>query len=121
MSTIAIVAVPETQTRQWNRIVELFVAPARLFEDVLRDGSWWLPFVLTVVCSLCMTLSAAYRVGFREMAINSIRSDPGNAAILDPGAPAEQRDAVIRTTETTFKISAASTPFLILLYNALYA
>jgi hypothetical protein len=68
-----------------------------------------------------MTLSAAYRVGFREMAINTMRSDPATARVLESDTPADQRENAISTTETTFKVSAASTPVLILLYNALYA
>lgn len=120
MSTAVIVAVGNTHSRQWARIAELFFAPSRLFNEIARDGSWWLPFVLTVVCSLTMTLSAAHLVGFREMAINTMRGDPSTATLLDNSTPADQRESAISTTETTFKISAASTPALILLYNALY-
>ncbi len=116
----AVLTIEKAESRQWARVGDLFVAPRRLFADIPRDNSWWLPFVLTVVFSLSMTLSAAYRVGFREMAINTMRGDPGTAALLEPNAPADQRESAISTTETTFKVSAASTPVLILLYNALY-
>jgi hypothetical protein len=67
-----------------------------------------------------MSLSAVSRVGFREMAINTMRADPGAATLLDRNTPEEQRESAIETTEMTYKVGAASTPLLILLYNALY-
>lgn len=121
MSTAAI---PFPQPRgygQISRVTDLFRSPSRLFADVRRSTSWWLPFVLTVICSLTMTLSAVSRVGFRQMAVNTMKADPGTAILLEPSTPADQRQQAIDTTETTLKVSAAATPLLILLYNALYA
>lgn len=108
-------------SRQLSRVVDLFFAPRRLFTEIRSDKSWWLPFVLTIVCSLAMSLSAVRLVGFREMAISTMRSDPGTASLLDRNTPVEQRESAIEMTQTTYKVGAASTPLLILLYNAVYA
>lgn len=119
MSTTAVtLPAPKTPSRQWLRLGWLFVAPGRLFEDIRLDQTWWLPFVLTVACSLTMSLSAVQRTGLRGMAIATLQSQPSAAAALD--GPAEQREQAIGVLATTYRISMASTPVLILLYNALY-
>jgi Yip1-like protein len=107
-------------SKQWIRIGDLFFAPTRVFNDILRDRSWWLPFLLTVVCSYTLTFSAAYKIGFRQLSVNIMRADPASAADYEDMSP-EQKNSILSTTETAFEISAFSTPALIILFNAIYA
>jgi ABC-type multidrug transport system fused ATPase/permease subunit len=67
-----------------------------------------------------LTFSAAYKIGFRQLAMNILRSDPASAANYEEMSPAE-KETVIGTTETAFKISAFSTPALIILFNVVWA
>ncbi len=102
------------------RLASLFLNPLALFQDIVNNRRWWLPYVLTVLCSLCLTLSAAHKIGFRRMATAVIHSDPDTAKRFDEVMSDEQKEGVLSTTETTFKVSAASTPVLVLLYNVFY-
>ncbi len=106
---------------QWRRIVDLFIAPTRLFQSILKDGSWWLPFLLTVICSYSLTFTAAYKVGFEQMVVNAMQANSMQSGNLDSQMSAEQRESTISTAETIFKVSAFAGPAVILLYNVIYA
>lgn len=120
MTTEILTAAKTNHSGQLGRLVDLFYAPERLFRNVLKDRSWWLPFLLTVVCSYVLTFSSAYKVGFHQMTVNAMLADPGNAARFNEDMSPEQRDAAIGAAETSFQISAFSAPALILLYNVVY-
>src|ERR1700739_815789 len=46
----AAVAVPEAQPlSEVARVVDTFVAPSKTFTDIIRNRSWWLPFILMCV------------------------------------------------------------------------
>lgn len=108
------------QMGEVTRLAFLFFDPAALFKDLVRNRRWWLPYVLTIVCSVWLTFSAAYKIGFRQMATTVIHSDHDAARRFDEMLNAEQQESALDTTETTFKVSAFSTPVLVLLYNVLY-
>jgi ABC-type multidrug transport system fused ATPase/permease subunit len=103
---------------QGGRVYNLFFAPTRTFADIRVNKSWWVPFLLTVICSYMLTLSGAAKIGFHQLTVNAVSS---NTNSLTEDMLPEQRESTISTAETTLKISAFSAPVLILLYNVLYA
>jgi ABC-type multidrug transport system fused ATPase/permease subunit len=114
-------SIPQGGLSELGRVGNLFYSPVRLFEDIRRNRQWWLPFVLTIACSYMLTLSGAYKFGFRQMVVNAVSADPSSASTLNDGLSAQERESAIETTETAFKISALTAPVIILLYNVLYA
>lgn len=113
--------VAPSPSNQMIRVLELFYAPIRLFKEVIHYQNWWLPYLLTVICSCTLTFSAAHKLGFRAMAINTLRSDPVASARFDEDMSPEQQAATLASLENTYRISAYSTPLLVLLFNVVYA
>jgi hypothetical protein len=98
----------------------LFFSPTRLFVDIPRNRTWWLPFLLTLTASYTLTFCAANKIGFTQLTTNAVLSDPATAARLEPMSQ-EQKDSFMSTAEIMFKIGAFSAPLFILLYNTVYA
>jgi hypothetical protein len=48
---------------QVERVVDTFVAPTKTFMDILRDSSWWLPFLLSSVLGLLFAYVILNKVG----------------------------------------------------------
>lgn len=61
---------------QVERVVDTFVAPSKTFADVLRSASWWLPFLLIVVCSYFLTGAIQTKVGWSQLVENEIHANP---------------------------------------------
>jgi hypothetical protein len=61
---------------QTERVVDTFVAPSKTFTDILRSTSWWLPFLLLVIVTLCATVVVDKQVGFERVAENQIHQNP---------------------------------------------
>ena len=121
MTTETLIAVKNDRMTQLRRIDSLFFSPRRLFEDILHNRSWWLPFVLTIVCSYTLTFSAAQKIGFRQLTINAMQVNPAASDSLNEDMTPAQRESAIDTAVITFKISSFITPVVILLYNVVYA
>ncbi len=49
MSDTVINAEASTSLSQVERVIDTFVAPSKTFHDILRDASWWLPWLLGVL------------------------------------------------------------------------
>ena len=41
---------------QVERVVDTFVAPTKTFKDILRDSSWWLPYLLGALVGCCLRM-----------------------------------------------------------------
>ena len=57
---------------QVERVVDTFVAPTKTFTDILRDASWWLPFLLSILVSLAFVTSIDRQIGFEQVAQTNI-------------------------------------------------
>jgi Yip1 domain len=111
---------PETHLSQANRVVNTFVAPSKTFTDVLRDRSWWLPFLITAVVTYLFIGAAAYKVGFHQLTINNISADPASAARMEQLPPAQQ-EAGMKFAETLTKGISFLVPVLALAAIAIFA
>ncbi len=60
------VAKAETSTplSQVERVVDTFIAPSKTFNDILRDSSWWLPWLLGVLVTLSFGFAIQQKIGW---------------------------------------------------------
>ncbi len=68
---------PPAGLSQIERVVDTFVAPSKTFHDILRDASWWLPFLLMFLGSISVGWSVQKELGFERAYVNSLKSSPG--------------------------------------------
>jgi hypothetical protein len=58
---------------QVQRVVDTFIAPSKTFNDILRDTSWWLPWLLGVVVALGYGFAIQQKIGWDKTYANILQ------------------------------------------------
>jgi Yip1 domain len=103
---------------QLQRLVNIFVAPSKTFTDILRDPSWWLPFLITVVVSVGFAYAVQERVGWDKVAENTIQASPKQQDRMANMTP-DQVARVKRGMASSFKYISYASPVLALIIAGL--
>ncbi len=59
-----------------ERVVDIFVAPSKTFADIRRNRSWWLPYLLLVVCGMGFSVTLVHKLGPGGIADSALRANP---------------------------------------------
>jgi hypothetical protein len=106
--------IPGAGLSEVERVVDVFVAPSKTFTDILRSATWWLPFLLMVIMTLCVTVTIDKQVGFPRVAENQIHQSPKQEDQFNNLTP-EQKAAQMRgRIAVTRYISYASFLFILI-------
>jgi hypothetical protein len=103
---------------QMERVLHIFTAPTKTFRDILRNTSWWAPFLLLVVMSLLSAVVIDKQVGFDTVVQNALHDTPkieSNMAELEPKARAAQ----IHMMSGSYRYTCYGSPILLLLVTGL--
>ena len=106
---------------QVERVVDTFTAPSKTFTDILRDASWWLPWLLSVLVTLGFGLAIQQKVGwdkaYANILLHSPQAQQDRLAQLPPDQQAKQKAAGAAFVKYIFW----ATPILSLLFSAIAA
>jgi Yip1 domain len=105
---------------QTERVVDTFVAPSKTFTDILRSTSWWVPFVLSSVLSLCVTFVIDRQVGFDRVVENQIHNSPKQEEAMSSLTP-EQRAGRMKGMIAGYRYTSYASPVFILVVSAIGA
>jgi Yip1 domain len=105
---------------QVERVVNTFIEPSKTFNDIKRNRSWWLPFLILVVLGYGFCFAAVQHVGWESLTTNVLRSQPKNAERLDKSTPAEQAQ-MLSVTKGIMEGFMVGSPAVVLILNALIA
>jgi hypothetical protein len=105
---------------QLERVVDTFIEPSKTFNDIKRNRSWWLPFLILAVLGYVFSFVAVQHVGWDSLVVNVLKSNPRNAEKLDKGTPAEQAQ-LISVTKGFMEGFMAGSPVVVLALSALFA
>jgi Yip1 domain len=105
---------------QGRRVVDAFVAPSKTFTDILRNQSWWLPFLLGALVSYGYLFSVEKQIGWHTLVQNTLRQDPKASERLANASPEEHARAEA-FTQTLIKGIFYVSPLLGLLTAAIAA
>jgi hypothetical protein len=75
---------------QVERFIDVFVSPAKTFNDIRRNASWWLPFVVICILSFGFAYVVLHKVGLATLVDSVIHN---NASLGDRIANASPADA----------------------------
>lgn len=104
---------------QWQRVGNIFVAPAKTFDDIQRGNtSWWLPFIVFLVFTYALFAGITMKIGWRQVARNNMAMSPRQAQRIDELAP-EQRRRAMKFVALMTEISVAASPVFILVAASL--
>jgi hypothetical protein len=96
-------AVPgDAPLSQAQRIINVFVAPTKTFNDIKRSSSWWAAWLLMAVVSFGFVATAAQKVGWEEIQQNQMKMNPKQMERLEK-APPDQRERQLRIGLTVTK------------------
>ena len=95
MSDIAVGAEASKPLSQWERVLDTFIAPSKTFTDILRDSSWWLPWLLGVLFTLSFGLAIQQKIGwdktYNNILLQSSQSQLDRLSQLPPDQQARQK------------------------------
>jgi len=124
MSSMPVSITPETPTgpglTQVQRVIYTFTAPSKTFTDIKRNTSWWLPFVITIVCSYLLFAGITMKVTWAQVAENNVKLNAKQAEQMEK-MPAEQRATSMKFAAIFTEGIMAATPFLALIFQAAVA
>jgi hypothetical protein len=102
-----------------QRIINTYVAPAKTFDDIKRNASWWAPWLLMSVVALIFIFVMQKKIGFEQISINEIaksaRADQFEK--LPPDQKAQQMGISVMMT----KVFSYGVPVTILIANVIVA
>ncbi len=105
---------------QGERLIDTFIAPSKTFTDILRDQSWWLPFLLTVLVSYGYLFAVQKQVGWDTVVQNTLKQDTKASERLANATP-EARAQAQSITLAIVKYTFYASPLLALLFAAVVA
>ncbi len=74
-----------------QRILNIFLAPSKTFEDIRRNTSWWVPWLLGSLISACFILTVDKRIGFETVVNNQMAQAPEFMKRAMERVPPEER------------------------------
>src|SRR5438874_334434 len=92
---------------QTARVVDTFIAPSKTFTDILRDSSWWLPYVISAVVGLTFAYVILHKIGLPTLVdgvIHNSKMLEDQIANATPDVAAKIRGRI----ETNFKFAYAA-------------
>jgi len=107
---------------QGQRLTCIFTAPSKTFNDIkLGNKSWWLPFLITVLCGAFLWTAINSQVTWRTVYENQQKLQPEFAKRMMDQMPPEQRAAADARGPKTQAITWALSPLGLLIYDLLMA
>jgi hypothetical protein len=104
---------------QVERVVDTFTAPSKTFTDILRDASWWLPWLLSILVTLGFGLAIQQKVGwdkaYANILLHSTQTQQDRMAQLPPDQQVKQKAIGAAFVKYIFW----GTPILSLLFSAI--
>ncbi len=97
---------PETAPKglsEPERVINTFIAPSKTMEDIRRNASWWLPFILTAIISSAFFFTIEKKVGFDQVVANQIAQSAKAQEQMDKMPPDQRERAMeMRAKGTKF-------------------
>ncbi len=101
-----------------ERVVDIFVAPSKTFTDILRNASWWLPFLLMLLVTIGSTVAVDKQVGFGRVAENQIQERPKQAEQYN-NLPADQKAAQLASMAKIYRVTSYGSFVFVLIFVAI--
>jgi hypothetical protein len=96
-----------------QRIVNTFFAPGKTFEDIRRNSSWWLPWLLISISSLVFSIVFVHKIDLVRMAREQV--EQSSRASTFEQLPPEQREAQLKFVSKFIEINFYLSPLYVLI------
>jgi hypothetical protein len=107
---------------QLQRVVNIYSAPSKTFADIKAGHkSWWLPFLITVLCGAFLYTAITMQVTWKTVYENQQKLAPEFAKRMMDQMPPEQRAAADARGPKTQAITWALSPLGVLIQDLIMA
>jgi hypothetical protein len=104
-----------------QRIINMFYAPTRTFEDIKRNAQWWAPFLILLACSAAFIYVVQTKIGFDQIAENIKGTMSETAKDRLEKAPPEARANFEKNFPKQIKDGTYRFPIVALVFNLIAA
>jgi len=92
---------------QMQRVINVFTAPSKTFEDIKRGNrSWWLPFIFYVLAFAVFFLTVTTKITWNQVYQNEQRNLPEFAKRMQEQAPPERQAAAAKAGPITQAVTS---------------
>lgn len=102
------------------RLINIFIAPKKTFEDLKRNSSWWVPWVISAIFSLAAAYVIVQKVDLPRLAQHRLEQSKFGQKQLEQASPAD-RERILRVQTTSLKVSYFARPIFGLLFGLVIA
>ena len=102
-----------------QRLVDVFVAPSKTFQDIRRKSNWWVPWVIIGIFALTVAVVVTNKIDLRQMIREQIANSPQAQAFEN--LPKDQQEQRMAIAEKIGKGFAYAAPVLILISGLIAA
>lgn len=103
-----------------QRLVNVFIAPSKTFEDLKRNSSWWVPWAISAVFTLIFSIIAVQKIDMARFVQEQIDRSPSAQKRLENLTP-EQRAQGMAIQATITKVGFYAAPVIALLLGLIVA
>lgn len=103
-----------------SRIINVFLAPTKVFSDLNRKPGWIVPFLLIAISAVIFSAAVDTKIGFGKVTENQIKLNPKAAEQMEKASP-EQRAQRMAVSEKVTKIISYGSPVLMLIVYCVIA
>lgn len=97
------------------RIVNTFIAPSKTFEDIRRNSSWWVPWLLAALLQIGFGYTFGQKIGWESVIEKQWEKSPTMSARLNSMKPEQKEQAMEQGAKVAGYISYAA-PITLLIY-----
>jgi hypothetical protein len=87
-----------------QRLINVFIAPSKTFEDLKRNPSWWVPWVISAIVSLLAAFVIVQKVDLPRLAQHRLEQSKMGQRQLEQASPAD-RERILSIQVVSLKVS----------------
>ena len=116
------IVAPTPGMSQMQRVISIFSAPSKTFEDIKRGNrSWWMPFIITILAGAVLYITITEKVTWAQVYENQQREAPEWAKNMQEKQSPEARAAAAKTGPISQAVVWALSPLGVLIMNLICA
>lgn len=103
-----------------QRLVNIFIAPKKTFEDLKRNPSWWVPWLISAIFALAAAFVIVQKVDLPRLAQHRLEQSQFGQRQLEQASPAD-RERILRVQTTSLKVVFFVRPIFGLIFGLIIA
>lgn len=120
MSSPALPVETTPALNEGQRLVYTFTAPSRTMEDLRRNASWWVPWLIISLASLAFCFALEKRIGWDQIVESQIQKNPKAVERIEK-MPADQRASMMKMQVNISRGIGYSSPIMTVVGVAIIA